>query len=156
MVRFKSDLLLNLDLTFTSKSGIFRQQKNNLFDQDLSFNAIEKTRLNKVLLVEKGYLSNFDNFLTVNPEQLSYPTKSVTLRNSRVILFWRNVDIDFLSIQRIISLGLGVLMGAISKDECAFYTKQIVENRNIEVAITVKHREDTFVLIGLEGPLFTR
>lgn len=112
--------------------------------------------MNKILLKDKGYLNDEENYISVDSKFLSEYTQSITLRNSRVILYWRNLDLKYNDAQRIISLGLGYLIGAISKPELLYEIKETIINESFDVSISINHKKNAFVLIGLEGPIFDK
>lgn len=84
---------------------------------------------------------------------LAKNTKVTTLVNTRVILFWRNVRLEDTVKKRIISLGLLYLMRKISKAELLFYIREILPSGSLEV--TIRYKVNTYVLIGVESPLFS-
>lgn len=156
VVKFSSELLMNLDLQFNAKGKLFKKRNNLLFDKDVGYNSDEKERLNRVLITDKGYLNNEENYINVDPKFLTEFTKSITLRNSRVILYWRNLDIDFKTAQRILSLGLGYIIGAITKAELIYEIREAIVNETFDVSISIDYKKNTYVLIGLEGPIFNK
>lgn len=156
VVRFKSDLLLNLDLSFKRNFNIFQNRQIVVFDQSLGYNSIDKENLNKILLKEKGCLLEESNFEIINPILLDYLTEGLSLRNQRVVFIWRDIYVSYDTAKRVLSLGLGCLIGAISKAELIFEIRQVIQNDTFDIAIEIQHNVDTQIRIGVYGSVFRR
>lgn len=152
VVKFSSDLLRSLQLILNYKilGGLTR--KNHEFDITLSFDLDLKEKFKHLVTKQDGYLNEGDNYIDVDKRLLTENTKVTILNNSRVILFWRGVKLNEYTIRRILTLGLSYLIGALTRAELYYYIRQVIPKGTYQV--TVRHRENAFVLIGVEEPIF--
>lgn len=152
VVKFTSDLLLNinLDLTFKNVLQITEVKK---FDQTLSYDQDSKN-LAKKLIVSRGAFFDYDqNYFDVPNKYITKNTKVRTLRNSRVVLFWRNVELSEYQKKRILTLGLSHLLNVISYAEL-YYCIQKALPRG-QYLITIRPVPNSYVLIGVEREVFS-
>jgi hypothetical protein len=150
VVKFSTDLVYGLDLELSYKKLIGRTTIT--FDENVTYDKDESSKFRNLITIKDGYLSKDENFFEVDSSKLSENTKVTTLVNTRVILFWRNVRLEDAVKKRIISLGLLYLMRKISKAELLFYIREILPSGSLEV--TIRYKVNTYVLIGVESPLF--
>jgi hypothetical protein len=150
VVKFSTDLVYGLDLELSYKKLIGRTTLT--FDENVTYDKDESSKFRNLITIKDGYLSKDENFFEVDSSKLSKNTKVTTLVNTRVILFWRNVRLEDTVKKRIISLGLLYLMRKISKAELLFYIREILPSGSLEV--TIRYKVNTYVLIGVESPLF--
>jgi hypothetical protein len=150
VVKFSTDLVYGLDLELSYKKLIGRTTIT--FDENVTYDKDESSKFRNLITIKDGYLSKDENFFEVDSSKLSKNTKVTTLVNTRVILFWRNVRLEDTVKKRIISLGLLYLMRKISKAELLFYIREILPSGSLEV--TIRYKVNTYVLIGVESPLF--
>jgi hypothetical protein len=150
VVKFSTDLVYGLDLELSYKKLIGRTTLT--FDENVTYDKDESSKFRNLITIKDGYLSKDENFFEVDSSKLSENTKVTTLVNTRVILFWRNVRLEDTVKKRIISLGLLYLMRKISKAELLFYIREILPSGSLEV--TIRYKVNTYVLIGVESPLF--
>jgi hypothetical protein len=147
----ESDLLLsNLDLVLSYR-GIANIRSTVKFDKDFVYNGDKVRRFKRLIFKRDGYLNDEINYFELRDDNFSEYTKCIMLRNSRVILFGRNVEIEHSVRQRILSAGVLLLIGELSRDELASYIKSKLPNGQFEVSIKYEH--NTYVLIGIESPL---
>lgn len=151
IVKFKSDLLLNLDLNVKFRN-MFNQLRVIKFDEALSFNTNTREELKRIVTKQEGYLSEESNFFSVDKDLTSDETEVITLRNSRVILYWRDIDLTEFEVKRILTLGFCCLLDIISQAELVFFIREIIQKESFE--IRVKQKKNNFVLIGIEAPIF--
>lgn len=152
IVKFSSDLLLNLDLTFKF-DHLKVIPSIYIFDETLSYDNRIREKLKNIIIHKGGYLLEDSNFFSVEKYQLSDYTNLTTLRNSRVSLFWRGVELTEVNIKRILSMGLAFLLGVISQAELVFEIKQEIKNDNY--SINIKFEKNRYIRIGIEAPVFS-
>lgn len=152
VVKFSSELLQNLNLLLNYRTKVYIVRNTYKFDETLSYNENQKKKFKRLVTEQDGYLENESNYFTVKKEFLSRNTKTVTLRNSRVILFWRKLELKDNEVKRILSLGLSFLIGSITLAELYFYVRRIVPKGIYEVSI--RYKKNSYVLIGIEKPIF--
>lgn len=150
VARFLVDLIANLDLT-VSFSGLFGQESIVKFDETLVSSLEQKKRLRNLVINKGGYLENEKNYFVLDKQYLTKYTSLVMTRNFRVFVFWRRVEIEYVSIQRIITLGFSFLIGAITRAELVFYVKENLPKGIFEVSVVYEKRK--FVRIGVEPPI---
>jgi hypothetical protein len=151
LVKFSSDLVTNLDLNLKIGHilGISSLVK---FDETISYSEKQGTRFKHFVVKKHGYLINEDNYIKVNEKYMSSNSKATTLRNLRVVLFWRGFDLDDISCKRIITLGLVYLLENMSKTELQVAIRKVIPAGIFEVSVERKLK--TWVLIGVEVPIF--
>lgn len=151
VVKFSSELLQNLNLLLSYKRLGFYRKK--LFDETLTYNKLFGDSFKELVLDKHGYLEEEENYFELSKEYVSKDTNTILLRNSRVILYWRSFELDQIMIKRILTLGLLFLIGSINKAELYFYIRRIIPDGTYEISI--RNKENSFVLIGIEKPLFS-
>lgn len=151
VVKFSSELVQNLKLLVSYKQ--YFQTRERLFDETLTYIQDEGSLFRDLVLKKKGYLSDTSDYYEVDSSLLSTNTKTTTLRNTRVILFWRSLELKKYTIKRILTLGLLFLIGKISMAELIFYVKLELPEGSYEVKILQKDK--TYVVIGIEKPIFS-
>lgn len=152
IVKFTSDLLINLDLMVKFDFLKVVPSFYN-FDETLSYDQSKREVFRKIVLNKGGYLLEDSNFFEVDQSRLSPETKLTTIRNSRVSLFWRGVELTEVNVKRILTLGLAFLLGIISQAELVLEIKQEIKNDNY--LISIKIEKNTYVRIGIETPVFS-
>lgn len=152
VVKLKSDLLKNLHLEIRG-SHLFGT-KEKTFSEELLYDASLKNEFRDYIIKHGGYLIQESNYFEISTELLSELSKATMLVNSRVLLFWRGVTIDDLTVRKILTAGLGFLIGSISYAELVFQIKKLIPKGTFEVS--VKYQKDAFVLIGVEQPVFSK
>lgn len=153
IVKFSSQLLENLNLILNYKRMLSMSRTTKEFDETLSYKRDMKQVFKKLVTKQDGYLDNESNYFYVDKQFLTKGTKTVSLRNTRVILFWRKIDIEDKVVKRILTLGLLFLIGEISIAELTFMIKKLIPNNTFEVSI--KYKKNTYLLIGIEKPIFS-
>jgi hypothetical protein len=152
LAKFSSDIVetLNLDLNVKKNFGV---RKLVHFDETISYNEVESNKFFNLLLKKGGYLNEENNYLVINEKELSENSKATSLRNTRVILLWRGLDLEEVNVKRILSLGLAFLLEGITKAELYFEIRNLIPKGTYEVS--VKHKLKTYVLISVEAPVFS-
>jgi hypothetical protein len=149
----EADLLLsNLDLTIDFKRNIVSRGTIK-FEKEFVYDAESVYKFKRAVLGKDGFLQDESNYFLMQDNILSMGTKCVMLRNSRVILFERNVNLEYQIVQRILSAGILLLTDKITRSELASFIKSKLPSGQFEVSIKYKSR--TYVLIGIEGPVFS-
>jgi hypothetical protein len=150
MVRFSSDLVygLNLDLHHKSIFG------NNVikFKDDITYNRDQGLKFKEYVTKRKSYLEEESNYFNIEDVKLTKSCKATSLINTRVILFYRNVNLVEIDVKRILTLGLAYLTNIITRAELFFEINNIIPKGRYEVTINAK--EKSYVLIGIEPPVF--
>jgi hypothetical protein len=152
VVKFSSELLLNLDLSLKYNDRLFKG-KTIRFSETLSYDNDVKLKARVIALDKNGYLFEDSNYFEVEKIHLDEYTNLTTLRNSRVLLYWREVEISEFVVKRLLTLGLWFLINIITKAELIFYIQQAINNNSYNISI--KYVENTYVIIGIEGPIFS-
>lgn len=150
LVNFSSDLVYGLNLTIKQRSII--GSKLVIFNSDVTYNEDEGLKFRRSIVEKKGYLESDENYFNLKEDLVTKGTKVVTLINTRVILFWRDVDLSELTVKRILSLGLLFLIKKMSYAELFFEINRLLPNGRYNVSI--KSVDNSYVLIGIELPIF--
>lgn len=152
VVKYSEQLLGNLDLMITYRNmlGMFTEK---VFDEAIASNPRLKKSFRRKILHGDGYLTDQSNYFDVDSKFLDEYSKMSTFRNSRVLLIWRGVDLKSSQIKRILTLGLGFLIEAISKAELIFAVKQILPLGDFNVKVMYVRK--SYVFIGIEGQVFS-
>jgi hypothetical protein len=145
------DLIKDVDLTMKVNSGLFGSIVN--YSEEIIYNDELAAGFTKHVLNKKGYLIEESNYFDVDKKNLSYGTNVFVLINTRVLLFWRDVNLDETMKKRIITLGFALLINKISLAELYFFIKEALPPITCEVSVSYK--KNTYVLIGVEGPVFS-
>jgi hypothetical protein len=148
MVKFVKDLVFGLDLTVKSAGRVGFNDRTRQFAESITYDVKEGNAFRNEIYENKGYLYDEGNYFWVDDKFTTPNTKVVTLRNSRVILFWRGFDFGELNIKRIISLGFCFLIRTITEAELYNEISKIIPKGDLSVS--VKHKRDAYVLIGIE------
>lgn len=151
VVEFSSQLLLNLDLT-VNIDGLLRDRSVK-FDQKISYATKEANRFKNLIYNKNGYLNEESNFFELDKKDLIENSNSVILRNSRIVLFWRGLNLSNIDVKKIISLGLTFMLDLISEAELYYKIRSIIPKGIYE--ISVKHERNSYVIIGIEEPIFS-
>jgi hypothetical protein len=141
---------LNLELDYKNLAQIRSKIK---FDKDFVYDEDKVDKFKKLILKRDGFLNDEINYFTIKNDKLSRGTKCVMLRNSRIIVFGRNVNLEYSVIQRILSAGVLLLIGKITREELAVYIRNKLPNGQYELSI--KYEPNKLVLIGIEKPVFS-
>lgn len=150
-VKFSSDLVKDLKLIINYRE--FFKSKEKQFDETLTYVQDDSSLFKTLVLKKKGYLSDKSDFNVIDSSMLTTKTKATTLRNTRVILFWRSLELKEYTISRILTLGLLFLIGNISLAELVFYIKLELPEGDFEVKII--QQKNNYVVIGIEKPIFS-
>lgn len=153
VVKFTSELLIGLDLTVCSNSIIGTSNKKTEFGENLSYNQSAKDLFKRLVLNKKGYLENESNYFYVDDKYVSENHKVVTLKNTRVLLYWSGIELNSLEIKRILTVGLNFLIGNMSYAELYYFVSTIIPKGTFEVEINYK--ANAFVLIIIEERIFS-
>lgn len=146
-----TDLLKGIDLKMKVNSGLFSSIIN--YGNEIVYNDENAAGFTKHVLKRKGYLIEESNYFNVNTDKLSYETNVLALVNTRVILFWKDIRLNDIVKKRIITLGLAFLINKISLAELYFFIREALPPLSCEVSVSYK--KNTYVLIGVEGPIFS-
>lgn len=142
---------MNLDLTLRYSDYIIFD-KERKFDESITYIEEESNEFRKLLLYNDAYLSNDDNYVKVGDKYLPRFTEAMTLRNTKVILYWRGIILTEIKCKKILSLGLAFLLDFISEAQLLFDIKLIIPNGLYEIKI--RKESKTYVFIGIEEPVF--
>jgi len=142
------ELVLGLDLKLHTK-GAFK--KVHSFDTRLFHDEKIKKKFHNLIFNREGMLNEEGNYFWVDSEHLSDQGKACTLRNTRVILYWRDLELSDYIVKRILTLGLDFLIMEYTKEELIAKILDCLPNGVFEV--NVKREMKTFVLISIEKPL---
>lgn len=151
VVDSSASLLYGLDLKVNQK--YFTGRKVKEYDVSIMESPIKKDSFTKSIFRRKGYLEEEQNYFEVPSKYVSEDTEVTLLTNSRVVLFWRGFKLNEFTVKRILSLGLLYLMGEITQAELVFNIRENLPNGSFEVS--VKYQTNTYVLIGIEKPIFS-
>lgn len=153
VVKFSSELVMNLDLQLTS-SRILGGEKTTIFSNDLTFNEGQKKVFKSLVLNRKGYLSEESNYFQVGDKYISEDAHATTLRNTRVILYWHSTaNLSDIQVKRILTLGLTFLIGEISRAELIVEIQKELPNGKFD--LDLKYEKNRFVFISIKEPIFT-
>lgn len=148
MAEFVDELVLGLDLTIQSSGKMRFLTKTCRFAQNIAYDTKSGNAFRNEIISNKGYLYNEKNYFFVDDKYTTNGSNVVTLINSRVILFWRGVDLDETAVKRILTLGLSYLIKTLTYAELYFNISEIIPNGDFDVSI--RSKDNTFVLIGVE------
>jgi hypothetical protein len=151
VVEFSSELLINLDLTLRFERIVIGDFIKN-FEGNISYDEKAKRRFANLVFKNNGFLEKESNYFTLLNSLLSEGTTSTVLRNSRVLLFVRGLDLSYITVQKILTAGLVHLINAKSEAELIVYVKSLIPNHSFEISI--KSKQNTYVRIGVEKPIF--
>jgi hypothetical protein len=153
LAKFTVDYLDTLDLSLKMVNFLGIESIVE-FDETISYNDLEKAKFKNFVMKKGGYLNEESNYIRIHDKRiLSESMKASSLRNSRVILFWRGLDLDDVSVKKILSLGLAYLLENLSKAELIFEVRKLVPKGIYEISID--HKYKTYVIIGVESPIFS-
>lgn len=150
LVNFSADLVYGLNLTIGYRSII--GLKYITFESDVTYNEDEGQKLRRFIIGKKGFIYPDENYFNLNENLVTKGTKVTTLINTRVLLFWRGIEINEITVKRILSLGLLFLIKKISYPELFFEINSLLPNGRYNVSI--KYVDNSYVLIGIELPIF--
>jgi hypothetical protein len=148
MAEFVDELVLGLDLTIQSSGKVRFLTKTSKFAHNIAYDTKSGNAFRNEIISNKGYLYSDKNYFFVDDKYTTDGSKVVTLINSRVILFWRGVDLEKTAIKRILTLGLSYLIKKLTYAELYFNISEIIPNGDFDVSI--RSKDNTFVLIGVE------
>lgn len=152
VTKIKSELLKNLDLSL--RGNFLFVVKDRSFSEELLYDSSLEKDFREYIIKHGGYLIQEKNYFEISPDLLSELTRATMLINSRVLLFWRGITIDDLTVKKILTAGLGFLIGSISYPELLLLIKKEIPNETFEVS--VKYQTNAYVMIGIEEPVFSR
>lgn len=152
VVKFRTDLLKNLSLQL--RGNFLLGQKDKSFSEELLNDSGQQSQFREYVMKHGGYLVNESNYFQIDPKRLSEMSKATMLINSRVLLFWRGITLGELAVKKILTAGLGFLVGSISYAELLVIVQSHVPKGTFEVS--VKYQTNAYVLIGIEAPVFQR
>lgn len=150
VAEYTSDLLDLIDLTIR-KSGML-DYKLIVFDKRLAYDEKERKKFYDIITKKDGYLDNNKNYFELPKEILQVGSNAMCIRNSRVLLRWRNIQLTDVQKRRILSLGFAYLLGIISQADLIFWIRETIPLNIHEV--NVRYKTNTFVLISIEEPIF--
>lgn len=150
LVKFTSDLVYGLKLYVQIKNII--RTRIVAFDKDVTYNENEGLNFRKSIVENRGFIYPDENYFNLKENLVSKGTKVTTLINTRVILFWREIELSENTVKRILSLGLLFLIKKISYAELFFEINNLLPNGRFNVSI--KSVDNSYVLIGIELPIF--
>lgn len=138
---------LNLMLEYNSLFG----KKEYLFDEKLLYDK-DFFRWRKLIFDKDAYLKDDSNYYKLDESMLREENSSATiLRNSRVLLYWKGLELDKTVVKRILTLGLSYIIGHISKAELLFKIRNNLPMGMYEV--TVKGDRYKFIIITIYNPV---
>jgi hypothetical protein len=151
VIRMPTDFLVSLDLTI-SCSNLFGERKFE-FDETVSYVQEEKDKFKELVFDRDGYLTEDHNYFKVPGEDLSFDRNAITLKNQRVIVFWRNINLTERVTKQIVTLGFAYLLNIVNDAELVFRIRQMLP---LGVhGVSVKSIPNTYVIIGIEPPIFS-
>lgn len=149
VVKFSSDLLINLDLRFKTSSKLFGD-KITVLDETLGYHTDSKLLARDLVIKRNAYLYEDSNFFVIN-SPLSKDLELITLRNTRVSLFWRGIILSDKNKKRIVTIGMVLLLNIILKSEAIFYIRNELPKGVYDIRI--HHELNTYVVIWIEDPI---
>lgn len=152
VAKFIDDVFRNIDLTLTYRN-IIGLWDSKVFDTSISHNSEEKEEFIKMIMEKKGFMSNDNNYIFIDPSQLSASRTGVSSRNARVVLIWSGVRLDRDKQRRIISLGFLYLSKYITKADLLFQINNILPFGDF--VVNLKYEASKYVVIAIETPLFS-
>jgi hypothetical protein len=112
----------------------------------------EKLLFHNIITKKEGVLEEESNYFWVDDNLLSDNGKACTLRNTRVILYWRGINLEDFVVKRILTLGFDFLIMGFTKDELLAKVLQTLPPGTFEIKI--KFDRKVYVLITIEEPIF--
>lgn len=153
IVKYSEEFLLNLNLSLTYKNVLMVTSFKE-FDETLSYSSEAKEKAKQLILNRGAYFHEDSNYFDVMDEKhISKGTSISMLRNSRVTLFWRNVELSDNQKKRILSLGLSYMIGIISYAELYYCIQRTLQKGSYNISVRTVPK--TFVLIGVEREIFS-
>jgi hypothetical protein len=150
LINVINEFALGLDLKLHT-NGLFK--KVHEFDMTLFSDNRSMEKFHKLVFNNNGVLEEESNYFWIYDEKLSYDgSKACTLRNTRVILYWRGLELDEHNVKRILTLGLDFLIFGFTKEELIFKIRTMIPTGTYDVA--VKYNRKSYCLITIEQPLF--
>lgn len=150
LIKFSVDLLRNIDLTI-KRDRLLGMSSDIMFDDSIAYIDFEKQKFRKVILNKKSYFTNDNNFFEIRSDKIDASRTAYTLRNSRVVIFWRDYNMNDYTLKRLFTLGTSHLVGIISLAEMSIEIGKVIKGR---FEVSVQSQTNRFVLIGIEPPLF--
>lgn len=151
VVRFTNDLIERVDLLI-KRSGLFKVKLVE-FDETLAYDNVQRSKFRNIITNQGGYLDDVSNYFELPNAILQVGSSAITLRNSRVTLYWRGIELDEIQKKRIITLGFTYLLDIIKESELVFWIREIIPKGVHEVYI--RSKPNTFVLITIEKPILS-
>lgn len=145
------NIFANLNLNLSYRNILGRRSTLD-FPKDFLYNKKLLKKFKTALLYRDGYLEEDSNYFDVDESHFRVGTQCSMLRNSRVILYWRNVNISGTAIRRSLSAGLLLLAGKLERSQLASAIRSELPNGQFEVSIN--YVPNSYVLIGIEAPVF--
>lgn len=153
IVKYSNEFLLNLNLSLTYKNVLMITSFKE-FDETLSYSYEAKEKAKQLILNRGAYFHDDSNYFdVVDKENVSEGTNISLIRNSRVTLFWRNVELSDNQKKRILSLGLSYMIGVISYAELYYCIQRALPKGSYNISVRTVPK--TFVLIGVEKEVFS-
>jgi hypothetical protein len=151
VVKFSSDLLydINLEIKVPKLFG----DRSIVFDKSVTYDSQKGKRFRSTIIEKRGYLDEESNFFNIDREIAGKDANVILLKNSRVILYYRDVDLSIRARKRILTLGMLFLVNQMSKAELLVYIRQELDSGAYEISIN--NKPNCWVLIGIETPIFT-
>lgn len=151
IIRMPTDFLVALDLTIQYSNLIGR--KDQKFEETIGYLEEDRTKFKDLVYNRDGRLKEDSNYFNIPNQDLSFDRNAITLKNQRVIVFWRNIFLSEKVARQIVTLGLAYLLNIISDAELIFKIRNLLPFGVHE--ISVKSVPNTYVLIGIEPPMFS-
>jgi hypothetical protein len=151
VVKFSSDLLydINLEIKVPKLFG----DKSLEFDPSVTYDPNKGKRFRNTIIEKRGYLDEESNFFNMDRELAGKDANVILLKNSRVILYYRDVDLSTRVKKRILTLGMLFLVNQMSRAELLVYIRRELGSGVYEISIN--NKPNCWVLIGIEAPIFT-
>jgi hypothetical protein len=141
----------NLDLTINYRTILNRRSQRS-FEKDFISREVGLKRFKTAIIHRDGYFHEESNYFYVDESNFNAGTKCTMLRNNRIILYWRNVILPNETVKRILTAGLLVLAGKLTQTELVSLVRDGLPSGQFEVS--VNHNPNSYVLIGIEAPVF--
>lgn len=145
------DLFANLNLMLEYKSLTLLRTKRS-FQKDFIYDLKQVKRFKNAIIYRDGFLYDDSNYFEVEG-QFSVGTKCTMLRNSRVVLYSRDVILENDVVKKILSAGLLMLAGKLTRTELASHIKGELPSGQFEVSID--YEPNSYVIIGVKAPIFS-
>jgi hypothetical protein len=147
-IKTKEELFydIKLDLTYYN---LFTKRDIG-FNSALGFDSTVRKKFRSFVLRKRAYLEEDLNYAYVDSLMSDKSNHLTMLANSRVILFWRNIQLEVDDQKRFITLGFCLLIGVLTESELLFEIRKSLIDVTVNVKVTFV--ENRYVFIGIEAP----